>query len=777
MASSFIQLPSDSSASESEKEAPELRELRRQLEKQDQLVKEARERAEQKKLAEARKKLEIQELLKNLSSQKAPPSTNPQEESNGDCIPEKRSARNLQASSWAQLREEALTRLEKERKEKEREKPKVENIELDGGEEKFRSTEVWQRARDEMRQAYAQRFGEEKASLDSLDEKYKELQDLQNERRQQIEELELELENLKIRGCELKVEQDALDKINRDEREVVAALHRQRDEARRGKAEVQEALALERAQLEEAELLLKAEKDHFQVLLAAVAQSGSALEQAQHAQLATSTCSPSLVEVQELEKLQAAKPGLSERLAQENETVARLEGALKMVLEKRVGVQHELRCLLEKRVDWSVQEAKEFKDLADLAVHNDNVQPLTPRRYTIFCEVQFEKQYGQLLSAAAAAESVLYAQQMAEWNALLNDFVWGVYHYRTCDHRQVHLFQKEAEARLKIATTEGQRFLLQLQTCLQELAQAVPPPAQSASPTKSGSKVRIMDPSFVSDLETSADEGWMEPDVPKTPAPKWPSAEEIRRCASEGVTQLLKKQQIRIGELNREKEEMRESLLEALAKEKDRARKARDKAKDWKAKYLLLLKDSATGPKPRGSPPKGHGNPGPTQNGSQTQSPRAPASRTPADAPSATQDKQGRVLTVENADFFSASGDSESEGSLVCFPKRQSEYNSASDSANSSLRSPAASVRSAQQSFPSFPNLPLPDLGPGPQDYPSSDPPSDQEGHEPEPRMNIMCNTPCPGRQPGQQIRDNPLYPAYPQASVQKKADSKRRLC
>ena len=69
-------------------------------------------------------------------------------------------------------------------------------------------------------------------------------------------------------------------------------------------------------------------------------------------------------------------------------------------------------------------------------------------------------------------------------------------------------------------------------------------------------------------------QGWMEPDVPKTPAPKWPSAEEIRRCASEGVTQLLKKQQIRIGELNREKEEMRESLLEALAKEKDRARKA-----------------------------------------------------------------------------------------------------------------------------------------------------------------------------------------------------------
>eukprot|EP00667_Euglena_gracilis_P008670 EG_transcript_8783 len=56
----------------------------------------------------------------------------------------------------------------------------------------------------------------------------------------------------------------------------------------------------------------------------------------------------------------------------------------------------------------------------------------------------------------------------------------------------------------------------------------------------------------------------------------------LRKAASEGVLQLLKKQQLRIAELTREKEEIQESLVEALQRERSRSRKAKDKARQWK---------------------------------------------------------------------------------------------------------------------------------------------------------------------------------------------------
>lgn len=80
---------------------------------------------------------------------------------------------------------------------------------------------------------------------------------------------------------------------------------------------------------------------------------------------------------------------------------------------------------------------------------------------------------------------------------------------------------------------------------------------------------------------------------PPCSPPAFADVQELRKFASEGVSQLLKRQQVRIAELHREKEDLRESLLEALQKEKYRYRKAREKGKAWKQRLEAFQKGSA----------------------------------------------------------------------------------------------------------------------------------------------------------------------------------------
>lgn len=65
-------------------------------------------------------------------------------------------------------------------------------------------------------------------------------------------------------------------------------------------------------------------------------------------------------------------------------------------------------------------------------------------------------------------------------------------------------------------------------------------------------------------------------------------ARDGRKGAADSLAGLLKKQQLRIAQLTREREEIQETLVEALERERQRGRKTKDKARLWRQRAEVL---------------------------------------------------------------------------------------------------------------------------------------------------------------------------------------------